>query len=415
MVSSRGATFRCSNGKTYLDLVAQSMSASLGHQHPEVVAAMKAQLDTLPYAAPAFATEIRARLGQRLARLCPGNLDTFLFTLGGADANENAIRIARAVTGRHKILSRYRSYHGATAGALQLTGDPRRWPGEPGPPGFVKVLDPKPYSFRFAEDPEAITGAHLRYLEEVIDAEGADQIAAFFMETMTGINGAEPPPTPDYLRRLKAMLDRRGILLVLDEVLCGAGRTGRFLAAEHEGVVPDLVTLAKGITGGHAPLGVVGMSRTIADRFDQNPYPGGLTYNSHPMCLVAADATLKVLEEEDLMSRARELETVLIKGLTELKGRHPSLASFRCRGLLAMMDLGRDGKGTPIAPFNGTHPLMERFKSLLLERGIYTAIRWSHVMITPPLVISEEEIATALAAFDEALKITDEMHPSHST
>ena len=412
MVSSEGATFQCSDGVDYLDLVAQSMSASVGHSHPRVIAALKDQLDQLPYASPAFATEIRARVGERLARLCPGDLDTFLFTLGGADANENAIRIARAVTGRHKILSRYRSYHGATAGALQLTGDPRRWPGEPGPSGFIKVLDPKPYRFRFAEHPEAITGAHLRYLEDVIEAEGPEQIAAFVMETVTGINGAEPPPTADYLRRLKTMLERYGILLILDEVLCGAGRTGRFLAAEHEGVVPDLVTLAKGITGGYAPLGVVGMSRRLADHFTASPYPGGLTYNSHPLCLAAAEITLKILEEDGLIDRADELGKQLTAGLRELKERHPSVATTRCRGLLGMIDLCRDSKGTPIAPFNGTHPVMDRFKARLLEKGVYTAIRWSHVMITPPLVISEEQLKTALAVFDEALKITDEMHPS---
>ena len=412
MVSSSGATFQCSDGKEYLDLVAQSMSASVGHQHPKVIAALKDQLDTLPYAAPAFATEVRARLSQRLARLCPGDLDTFLFTLGGADANENAIRIARAVTGRHKILSRYRSYHGATAGALQLTGDPRRWAGEPGPSGFIKVLDPTPYRFRFADNSEAIAGAHLRYLEDIIEAEGPDQIAAFVMETVTGINGAEAPPTPDYLRRLKALLERYGILLILDEVLCGAGRTGRFLAAEHEGVVPDLVTLTKGITGGYAPLGVVGMSRSLADHFEQSPYPGGLTYNSHPLCLAAAEATLQVLEEEGWIQHAANLESLVQKNLAALQTKHPSVGAVRCRGLLAMMDLCRDRSGTPIAPFNGSHPVMDRFKAFLLDHGIYTAVRWSHVILSPPLMISDAQIETAFAVFDEALEITDEMHPS---
>lgn len=409
--SASGASFTTADGNEYLDLAAQSMSASVGHSHPQVISAMKSQLDELVYAAPGFATAVRARLSRQLAELCPGDLDTFLFTTGGADANENAIRIARSVTGRHKILSRYRSYHGATAGSLQLTGDPRRLPGEPGPPGFIKVLDPRPRQFHFADEPAAITGAHLRYLEEVIQAEGPEQIAAFVMETITGINGAEAPPTDDYLPRLQQLLKRYGILLILDEVLCGCGRTGRFLACEHYGVSPDLVTLAKGLTGGHAPLGAVAMSRSMADEFAHRPYPGGLTYNSHPLCLAAAEATLKVLAEDGLIDRAAHLETMLKEGLSQLQQKHPSLGAFRCKGLLAMIDLCRDRKGTPIAPFNGSHPLVDRFKARLLERGLYTVVRWSNVVITPPLVISEKQLQTALSILDDALSITDEIHP----
>ena len=300
-------------GQRILDFNSQLMSVNIGHSHPKVVAAMKQACDGLLFAHPGTATEPRARLSRRLAELTPGDLDVFFYTLGGAEANENAIRAAKLFTGRQKILSRYRSYHGGTNATLQLTGDPRRWANEPGMPGVVRVMDPWPYKYSFGDDPESITRNNLTYLEEVIDYEGPHTIAAMIVETVTGTNGILIPP-PGYMQGLRELLSRHGILLICDEVMAGLGRTGKLFAFEHDGVQPDIVTMAKGLTSSYVPLGAMAVSTPIAEHFKKNVFYGGLTYNAHPFCLAVAEAVLEVMLGEGMVENAARLEPVMRDG-----------------------------------------------------------------------------------------------------
>ena len=393
-------------GERWLDFNSQLMSVNIGHSHPRVVAAMKAAAEGLIYAYPGAATEPRALLSKRLAGLMPGDLDTFFFTLGGAEANENAIKIARQFTGRQKILSRYRSYHGATNATMQLTGDPRRWANEPGGPGFIRVLDPWPYDYSFGADEDEITANNLRYLEEVITMEGPQTIAAMFIETVTGTNGILPPPR-GYLAGLRALLDKYGILLVCDEVMAGFGRTGKMFAFEHGGILPDVVTLAKGLTSSYVPLGCVAMRSRIADHFRDNVFWGGLTYNSHPFACNVAMAVLDVLEGEGMVANAARLEGVVRAEMDRLQAKHPSMKVGRVIGLFGMIDIQKDARGTPIAPYNGSHPAMTALGRFFLDNGLFTFVRWGSFMCNPPLCITEEELLHGFEIIDRGLEITD--------
>ncbi|MEC9465733.1 MAG: aminotransferase class III-fold pyridoxal phosphate-dependent enzyme [Myxococcota bacterium] len=394
------------NDERYLDFNSQLMSVNIGHSHPKVVSAIKEQLDELIYAFPGSATPVRARLGKKLAELLPGDLNTVFFTLGGAESNENAIKAARQFTGRHKILSRYRSYHGATHGCMQLTGDPRRWCSEPGAPGFVKVMDPEPYDFSFGSTDAEKTERNLRYLEEVIHYEGPDNIAAMFIESVTGTNGILPPPQ-GYLTGLRSLLDRYGILLVCDEVMAGFGRTGKMFAFEHGDILPDIVTMAKGLTSSYLPLGAMAMRDPIASFFKEHVFWGGLTYNSHPVALRAAEAALDVLVEENLPARAAKLEPVMREEMDRLAARHPSVKGGRAIGLFGILDIQKDDRGSPIAPYNSSHPAMKELRSFLLREGLFTFLRWSHIFCNPPLTITEAELREGFAIIDRGLHITD--------
>lgn len=393
------------NGKRYFDFNSQLMSVNIGHRHPKVIARMKAQLDKLLYCFPATATDIRAKLGERLSRLVPGDINTFFFTLGGAEANENAIKAVRMYTGRHKILSRYRSYHGATNATMQLTGDPRRLANEPGAPGFIKVMDPYPYHYSFGQNDEEIVANNLRYLEEVIMYEGADKIAAMFIETVTGTNGILPPPK-GYLKGLRALLNKYGILLVCDEVMAGWGRTGKLFAFEHADIVPDIVTMAKGLTSSYIPLGCMGVSDAIADHFRKNVFWGGLTYNSHALSLATADAVIDVMEEEGLVENARKLGLVMRREMDRMIQKHPSVKAARNIGLFGMIDI-QQREGEYIAPYNGTHPAMKELNQFFRDNGLFTFVRWSHFMCNPPLCITEEQLLECFDIIDRALEITD--------
>jgi len=296
---AKGVYFWDTNGKRYLDFNSMVMCANIGHGDERVIEAIVEQARKLPFAGPSMATKPRALLGKVLAEITPGNLSKFLFTLGGADANENAIKLVRAFTGRHKILARYRSYHGATAGAMALTGDPRRVAWEPNlMPGVVHFLDPYRYRSTFHRnnpdipEPE-FTQDYLNHLEEIITYEGPQTIAAIVIETVTGTNGVIIPPA-GYLQGVRALCDRYGIQLIADEVMSGFGRTGKWFAVDHWKVVPDLMTMAKGLTSGYAPLGVVAMRSEIAEFFDDRVFQGGLTYNAHPISLAAAVAGASV-------------------------------------------------------------------------------------------------------------------------
>lgn len=394
------------SGEKWMDFNSQLMSVNIGHSHPKVVEAMKAAADGVIYAFPGAATPSRAALSKKLASLMPEDINTFFFTLGGAEANENAIKLARLYTGRHKILSRYRSYHGATNACMQMTGDPRRWANEPGAPGFIRVMDPHPYNYSFGSTDAEIVKNNLTYLEEVIQYEGPDNIAAMFIETVTGTNGILPPPD-GYLKGLRALLDKYGILLVCDEVMAGWGRTGKLFAFEHGDIVPDIVCMAKGLTSSYVPLGAVAMKDKIAKHFDDNVFWGGLTYNAHSFACAVALATIDVLLDEGMVENAARLGPIMGQHMAALKDKHPSVKTYRNIGLFGMVDLQKDTEGTPMAPYNGTHPAMGEFNAFLKDNGLFTFCRWGSFMCNPPLCITEDELAQGFAIIDKGLDICD--------
>ncbi len=403
---AEGVFFWTHEGKRFLDFNSQLMSVNIGHSHPKVIAAMKDQLDTLLYAFPGSATEPRARLGKLLAEITPGDINTFFFTLGGAEANENAIKAARLYTGKHKIISRYRSYHGATNATMQLTGDPRRWASEPGMPGVIRVMDPHPYHFSFGDSDEEVTRANLQYLEEVIMYEGPQNIAAMFIEPVTGTNGILPPPK-GYLQGLRELLTRHDILMVCDEVMAGFGRTGKMFAVDHAGIVPDILTMAKGLTSSYIPLGAMGVCDKIADHFRENVFWGGLTYNSHPLSLATALAAVDVIQSEGLVENAAAMGVVMREEMDRLQAKHPCVKEGRCIGLFGMMDLQKNAAGERMAPYNGTSPAMQELGSFFREEGLFTLMRWGSFMCNPPLCINEEQLREGFAIIDRGLDLVD--------
>lgn len=403
IASAKGCEFFTVEGKRYLDFNSQLMGVSIGHADPRVVEAIVEQARTLPYISPFAATEVRAELGRKMAELMPGDMDKVFFTLGGAEANENAIRIAKAVTGRHKILARYRSYHGATYATITLTGDPRRWGNEPGMPGVVHVLDPYHGTNRPQDDAETA----LAYLEETIQLEGPATIAAFILEPVTGTNGILIPPD-GYLQGVRELCDRHGILLIADEVMCGFGRTGEWFSVNHWDVVPDVMTMAKGLTSSYVPLGAVGLRPHVYRYFDEHVFWGGLTYNSHPLGLAAALATIRVYEEDGLIEHARKMGEVMAHHHRELLDKHPSVGLVRNIGLFGIVELVRSRETMePMAPFNGASDEMKAVAKHLDERGLFTMIRWHQIMTNPPLPITEEQLAEGFGIIEEALEIAD--------
>ena len=403
VAGAEGCWFWTPEGKRFLDFNSQLMCTNIGHGHPRVVQAIQDQAATLAYANPFMATEPRARLGAKLAEITPGDIDTFFFTNGGAEANENAIKLARFVTGRHKILTRYRSYHGGTAGAISLTGDPRRWAAEPGIPGVVRVTDPY-HGIQRGWDTAAEALAHL---EETIQLEGPNTIAAFILETVTGTNGILVPPD-GYIQGVREICDRYGILMIADEVMAGFGRTGKWFAVDHWNVVPDLITMAKGLTSAYVQLGALGMRRRYAEHFQDNVFYGGLTYNSHPLACATALATIAVYEDEGLIERAATMGEVMRQHLDELAARHPSVGAVRSIGLFGVVELVRNrATMEPMAPFNGTADEMVALGKRFREEGLYTFVRWNYFFTNPPLVITEDEMAHGFEVIDRALEITD--------
>jgi taurine--2-oxoglutarate transaminase len=400
---ARGIHFWTPEGRRFIDFNSQLMCVNIGHGDERVVRAIQDQAAVLPYASPLMATEPRARLGQKLAEICPGDIDVFFFTNGGAEANENAVKLARWVTGRQKILARYRSYHGATAGSITLTGDPRRWAAEPGIPGVVHVLDP----YHGIEHGWDSADQSLAMLEEVIQLEGPGTIAAFILETVTGTNGVLVPPD-GYLEGVRELCTRYGILMICDEVMSGFGRTGEWFAVDHWSVVPDLLTMAKGLTSAYVQLGAVGMRRGIADQFKDRVFSGGLTYNSHPLACAAALATIQVYEDDGLIENARALGVVMADLLADLQRRHPSVGAVRSIGLFGIVELVRDRlTREPLAPFNGSSPEMAALGAFLREEGLYTLVRWNSFYTNPPLCINEAELREGFGIIDRALEMTD--------
>lgn len=400
VAGSEGCWFWTPEGKRYLDFNSQLMCVNIGHSHPRVIKAIQDQVATLAYANPFMATEPRALLGEKLASITPGDIDTFFFTNGGAEANENAIKLARLYTGRHKILARYRSYHGATGGAITLTGDPRRWAAEPGLPGIIHVADAWHGIQRGWDDVRTA----LANIEEVIQFEGPDQIAAFFVEPVTGTNGILVPPD-GYLEGIRELCTKYGILMVADEVMSGFGRTGEWFAIDHWKIVPDLITMAKGLTSAYVPLGAVGMRRAIADHFKDKVFYGGLTYNSHPLGCAAALATIAVYEEENLIARAKKTGQLMRQLLKDLEARHEIVGATRSIGLFGIVELVKDKKTLePLAPYNGTSERMAKLGKFFRQEGLYTMVRWNTFFTNPPLTISEDELRHGFDIIDRGLK-----------
>ena len=399
---AQGVYFWTPEGRRFLDFNSQLMFVNIGHGDPRVVAAIQDQLARVAYVTPSITTEPRARLGAKLAEITPGDINVFFFTNGGAEANENAFKIARAYTGRHKILSRYRSYHGGTAAAIAATGEPRSW-SQPPLPGFVHVLDP----YHGIERGWDSADASLGYLEEVIQLEGPQTIAAFILETVTGTNGVLVPPS-GYMAGVRALCDKYGILMIADEVMTGFGRTGAWFAIDHWDVVPDLLTMAKGLTSAYVQLGAVGMRQAIADSFKDKPFPGGLTYSSHPLACAAALATLGVYEEDGLIDRARQTGTLMAELMADLAARHRSVGAVRSIGLFGVVELVRNGEARePLAPFGGTSPEMSGLGSFFRREGLYTFARWNYFFTNPPLSITEAELREGFAIIDRGLTLTD--------
>jgi len=403
VAKAKGVYFWTPEGKRFLDFNSQLMSVNIGHGDPRVIEAIHQQASTLAYANPYMATEPRARLGAKLAEITPGDIDTFFFTNGGAESNENAIKIARLFTGRHKILTRYRSYHGATAGSMSLTGDPRRWANEPGIPGVIRVFDP----YHGIERGWDTVEQALTNVEEVIQLEGGQNIAAFILEPVTGTNGVLVPPD-GYLQGVREICTRHGILMIADEVMSGFGRTGEWFAVDHWKVVPDLLTMAKGLTSSYLPLGAVGVRHHIASYFQDKVFYGGLTYNSHPMGCAAALATIRVYEEDGLIENAKKMGQVLKQLLSELASRHLSVGAVRSIGLFGLVELVRNRKTRePMAPFNGSSEEMKALGRFFLEQGLYTFVRWNSFFTNPPLCISENELREGFAIIDRGLQAAD--------
>lgn len=459
VAGGEGSWFWDHEGRRYLDFASQVVNANLGHQHRRVVAAIQRQAGTLCGIAPSLASEPRAQLARLLAEVTPGDLTMSFFTNGGAEATENAVKLARWYTGRQKIVARYRSYHGATAGAVSVTGDPRRWAAEPGIPGIVRLLDP--YAYRCpaghpagaavgvgaiagvgaaggavraaagadveadaaagaaAVGSDAASAAHAAvcpvcaggpHLEEVLQYENPRSVAAVLIETVTGANGVIVPP-PGYLRSIRDVCDRHGILLILDEVMTGFGRTGRWFACDHWDVVPDIMTMAKGISSGYVPLGAMTVSAEIGDWLRHHYFAGGLTSTGNPLACAAGVATIEVLRDDGLVEHAARMGEVLGAGLRELAGRHPCVGDVRGLGLLWGLELVRDrGTREPLVPFAAGEEAaapMIRLKAAAMERGLFLMTHDNLLLVAPPLVVRPDEIARGLKILDEVLGLAD--------
>ncbi|MGI8564409.1 MAG: aspartate aminotransferase family protein [Candidatus Dormibacter sp.] len=412
IAGGRGSWFWDYAGKRYLDFSSQLVNLNIGHQHPKLVAAIQEQAAKLCTIAPAFANDARSEAARLIAELAPGDLNHVFFTNGGAEANENALRLARLHTGRSKVLAAYRSYHGATAAAISLTGDPRRWPNEPGIPGVVRYWGPFAYRSAFhASGEEEESERALQHLRDVIAFEGPQSFAALILETVVGTNGILVPP-PGYLAGVREICDEFGIVLIADEVMAGFGRCGEWFAVDHWRVTPDLITFAKGVNSGYVPLGGVIISDAIAATFADRAYPGGLTYSGHPLACGAAVASINIFREEGIVEHARDLgEEVIGPELRALAERHPSIGEVRGLGVFWALELVRDRRTRqPLVPYNaaGAAALpMSELAAACKERGLYPFIHFNRMHVVPPCTISVAEVRQGLEIIDEALVVAD--------
>ncbi|MFB7889746.1 aspartate aminotransferase family protein [Cellulosimicrobium cellulans] len=425
VAGGEGAWFWDEDGNRYLDFASQLVNLNLGHQHPRLVAALQAQAGRLATVGPTFANDVRGELARLIAERAPGARDggpatgderrwRVFFTNGGADAVENAVRIARLHTGRAKVLAAYRSYHGNTTTAISLTGDPRRWPNEVSPDPHVRhFLGPYAYRSAFGARDDAEEGVRaLAHLREVVQLEGSGTIAAILLETIVGTNGVLIPPG-GYLEGVRALCDEHGILLVTDEVMVGFGRVGEWFAVDRWGVVPDLVTFAKGVNSGYVPLGGVVLGEHVARTFDDRVFPGGLTYSGHPLACAVGVESVRTFEDDRILERVRTLGADVIgKRLREIADRHPSVGEVRGLGFFWAVELVRDRETRePLVPFNASGPAaapMAAVVAAVKERGVWPFVHFNRLHVAPPLVTSAADLEHGLAAIDAALDVADE-------
>jgi taurine--2-oxoglutarate transaminase len=396
------------DGNRFLDFSSQLVNVNIGHQHPKVVAAIQAQAAKLATVAPQHANEARGEAAKRIADLAPDGLNKVFFTNGGADANENAVRMARLHTGRRKVMSFYRSYHGNTGSAIASTGDPRRWPNEFAE-GHVHFFGPYAYRSSFwAVDEAQESERALAHLEQVILFEGPSTIAAILIETVVGTAGVLIPP-PGYLEGVRALCDQHGIVLILDEVMAGFGRCGTWFAFDNFGVTPDLVTFAKGSNSGYVPVGGVIISDAIAATFDDRVFPGGLTYSGHPLACASIVASIDAMKEEGIVENARRIgEDVLGPGLRELAERHPVIGEVRGLGVFWALDLVTDrATREPLAPYGGTSAAMGELVAAMKKRGVLPFANFNRLHVVPPCTVSDAEAKEGLAVLDEAFAEID--------
>ena len=409
---AEGSCFWDADGRRYLDFSSQLVNVNLGYQHPVVIEAIREQAGRLVTVAPSFANDTRSEAARLIAEVAPDGLDRVFFTNGGADANENAVRMARLHTGRNKVLTTYRSYHGATAGAITMTGDPRRWASEPAMPGVVHFWGPYPYRSAFHAADEAQECARaLDHLRDTIMVEGPATIAAILLETVVGTNGILVPPE-GYLTGVREICDEHGIMLIADEVMAGFARCGEWFAVDRWGVTPDLITFAKGVNSGYVPLGGVLISDPIAETFDERPYPGGLTYSGHPLACASAVASINVMREEKVIDYARALgEDVIGPELRALAERHPSVGEVRGLGVFWALELVRDRETRePLVPFNAGGAAaapMGELTAACKERGLWPFVHFNRLHVVPPCTTSADEIREGVAILDEALEVAD--------
>jgi taurine--2-oxoglutarate transaminase len=413
--SAKGVYFYDYDGKKYIDFSSQLMNANVGHQHPKVIEALKKQAGELTFVTCSMATNVRGELGKKLAEITPGSLKKTLFTLGGSEAIENAVKLARLYTGRHKIISHYRSYHGATYGAVSVGGDPRKFLfDDQGVPNIVHVENP--YYYRCPWKSGSIEECGERAaanLERIIQFENPGSIAAILIEGESGTSGCIKYP-PFYWKRVKEIADRYGILLIDDEVMSGFGRTGKWFGIDHHDVTPDIMCVAKGLTSGYAPLGGIIVKEEIAAHFNDVPLPLGLTYSAHALGCATALACISVYEEENLIENAALMGKYMEEKVKNLSEKHPSIGDFRNTGLLGVIELvkNRETKD-PLTPFNAAAKDMEptnRMAAKLRELGLFTFVRWNWIFVAPPLIITKSQIDEGLDIIEKAIEIADEYY-----
>ena len=412
VAGAEGSWFWDEDGHRYLDFASQLVNINIGHQHPKVVAAIREQAERLCTIAPFHANDQRSEAARLICELAPGDLDMVFFTNGGTEATENATRMARLFTGRQKVLTTYRSYHGATGASITMTGDPRRWPNEPGFPGVVHFFGPYPYRSPFHATSEAEEAERaLQHLEEVIVLEGPGTVAAVMLETVVGTNGILVPPD-GYLAGVRELCDRYGIVMICDEVMAAFGRCGEWFAVDRWGVTPDLICFAKGVNSGYVPLGGVIISRPIADVFAERPYPGGLTYSGHVLGCAAAVASINAMKDEGIVEHARSLGTDVIgPELRALQERHPSVGDVRGLGVFWAIELVRDRETREmLVPFNAAGEAAAPMTELVAAckaRGLWPFTHFNRIHVVPPCTTSADDVRLGISILDEVLELAD--------
>ena len=399
------------NGKRYLDFSSGLMNVNIGHGDQRVTHAVVKQMQQVSYVTPSCATRVRGELGKKLADICPGNLNKAFFTLCGATSIEHAIKLARLYAGRHKIITRYRAFHGATYAAMTAGGDPRKLPSDAQQiPNIIHVEDPFCYRCPWSQEPSSCKLECASHVERVIEFEGPHNVAAILMEGESGSSGCIKYPK-NYWKRLREICDRHGILLIADEVMSGFGRTGKWFGFENHGVIPDMVCMAKGITSGYLPFGCLMVSDTIAAKYDNEPLMIGLTYSAHATACAAALEVINIYETDHLIENTVKMGAYVNKRVEDLKTIHPSLGDFRNTGLLGCIEVVRNRKTKePMAPFNAPASemkVMNQVAAKLKELGMYTFVRWNYIFIAPPLTVTEDQIDEGIGMISEALKIAD--------